>query len=396
MIDIGIIGAGPAGSFLASLLSKNGFSVSLFDKQKSPVPHLPETLFAEKLNLFKEIGVSSKKLLKDCSKPISVSFLNSLGTQSLNITHKFFDNSWLLIDRLKFDEILLKCAEKSGVTYKAPVTVDSVQFYSNYCEVAYRENGKNNIEECRIVVDASGKSALFLSAPERKIKRRILDKNMCIFSHFEGTISDPKFSFDSMSIIEIEQGHIFVIPVSPNRISVGTILLKNPELDPNVIFENCINQISWLKELLSKLKKVFPCVRVENQSYSGTKVCSPRYVILGDSSYLSDPFFCNGLETSITMAKNAAELISYLLKKNITYSDKIQKCKDYKSSYKKTIQLLGTKMYGDLDKNVSIIQQKTLVDPHIPYSLLFFLLNLCGRGKDVKSVLQKLRANIGN
>ena len=102
MIDIGIIGAGPAGSFLASLLSKNGFSVSLFDKQKSPVPHLPETLFAEKLNLFKEIGVSSKKLLKDCSKPISVSFLNSLGTQSLNITHKFFDNSWLLIDRLKF------------------------------------------------------------------------------------------------------------------------------------------------------------------------------------------------------------------------------------------------------------------------------------------------------
>ena len=57
MIDVLIIGAGPAGSVAAALLVQRGFKVLVLEKQKFPRFSVGESLLAQTLGLIDEAGM---------------------------------------------------------------------------------------------------------------------------------------------------------------------------------------------------------------------------------------------------------------------------------------------------------------------------------------------------
>jgi 2-polyprenyl-6-methoxyphenol hydroxylase-like FAD-dependent oxidoreductase len=58
--DVIVIGGGPAGSTAAALLARNGWKVTLFERETHPRFHIGESLLPMNLPIFENLGVLDK------------------------------------------------------------------------------------------------------------------------------------------------------------------------------------------------------------------------------------------------------------------------------------------------------------------------------------------------
>lgn len=73
--DIAIIGGGPAGSTIATLLAKKGRNVILFEKEKFPRYHIGESLVTGVMPILKELGIDSKMKKEDFIKKYGITLV---------------------------------------------------------------------------------------------------------------------------------------------------------------------------------------------------------------------------------------------------------------------------------------------------------------------------------
>ena len=75
--DVVVIGGGPAGATVSTLLAKAGLSVELFEREKFPRFHIGESLIPETYWVLKEIDMLPKMQASHFVKKYSVQFVNS-------------------------------------------------------------------------------------------------------------------------------------------------------------------------------------------------------------------------------------------------------------------------------------------------------------------------------
>ena len=118
--DVVVIGGGPAGSTVSTLLAQQGLTRhSCSSARRFPRFHIGESLIPETYWVLKRLGMLPKMQASHFVKKYSVQFVNAKGKQSAPFY--FWDNkphecsqTWQVV-RSEFDQMLLENAREHGV-----------------------------------------------------------------------------------------------------------------------------------------------------------------------------------------------------------------------------------------------------------------------------------------
>src|SRR5262245_62604990 len=80
--DVIVIGGGPAGSSVASILTREGRKVILFEKEKFPRHHIGESLMTDTFWTFQRMGYLEKLKQSPFVSKYSVQFANWMGKEA--------------------------------------------------------------------------------------------------------------------------------------------------------------------------------------------------------------------------------------------------------------------------------------------------------------------------
>src|SRR5258705_6465900 len=126
--DVLIIGAGPAGSSSAALLSEMGHRVLVLEREKFPRYHIGESLLPFTYQPLQRLGLIDKMKKSSFVEKYSVQFVSPSGRASQPFY--FFDRydrqtiaqTWQVL-RSEFDQMLLDNAREKGAEVKEETVV---------------------------------------------------------------------------------------------------------------------------------------------------------------------------------------------------------------------------------------------------------------------------------
>src|SRR5882762_1609504 len=117
--DVIVIGGGPGGSTVSTLIAQHGYRVQLFEREHFPRFHIGESLIPQTYHVLKRLNMLDKMKGSHFVKKYSVQFVNQHGKLSepfYFLDHKPHESSqtWQ-VRRSEFDQMLLNNARDHGV-----------------------------------------------------------------------------------------------------------------------------------------------------------------------------------------------------------------------------------------------------------------------------------------
>ncbi|KAF9460768.1 hypothetical protein BDZ94DRAFT_1169211 [Collybia nuda] len=129
-VQVLIIGGGPAGSYAASALAREGLDVAVFEADKFPRYHVGESLIPSVRHYFRYIGAEEVLCSQGfVSKPGSAIKFNQFKREGYTdfVALGCHNNSWNVV-RSEFDQLLMNHARASGASVYELTKVQSVSF----------------------------------------------------------------------------------------------------------------------------------------------------------------------------------------------------------------------------------------------------------------------------
>ena len=226
--DAVIIGGGPGGSTVATLLARAGRKVVVVEREKFPRFHVGESMLPFSLPIFDRLGVHDKIRAAGFMEKYGAFFWNEdNGTTRSVVFAEARDPRHpkaYQVKRAEFDDLLLKHSASCGAEVREETSVEDVLFEGGRA-VGVRVRGAGaGPEEIRakVVVDASGQGAVL----SRKLDLRRFDpklKRAALFAHYEGIVW-PEGSRKGDILLPIDNGiWYWIIPFSDGTCSVGGV-----------------------------------------------------------------------------------------------------------------------------------------------------------------------------
>ena len=324
--DVIVIGGGPAGSTVSTLIAQQGFKVQLFERMRFPRFHIGESLIPETYWVLKKLGMLEKMRKSHFMKKYSVQFANADG--KLSAPFYFWDNkphecsqTWQVV-RSEFDQMMLNNAREHGVEAYEGVHVRDVLFEDGRAVgVAIRnEDGSEREVRAQVVIDASGQSGLL----QHKFKLRVWDPVLnkgAIWTYWEGAYRDAGKDEGATMVLATanRQGWFWNIPLHDNRVSIGVVapfdyLFKGRE-NHEKTFEEEVALCPALKERLANARRVTGYFATRDFSYRATKVAGDGWVLVGDAFGFLDPLYSSGVLLALKSGELAADAVVEGLRK---------------------------------------------------------------------------------
>src|ERR671919_2237992 len=233
--DVIVMGGGPAGSSVASILAREGRQVVLFEKEVFPRHHIGESLMTDTYWTFRLLGVLEKLKASPFVRKYSVQFANSAGKESrpfyfFESVHHESAVTWQ-VTRAEFDKLLIDHAADSGAVVHQGVLVKQVLFEGDQAvgvEVQMQDGSRQKFF-AKVVVDATGQSAML----SNKFRWRMRDpklKKAVVYSYFKGAHREPDLNGGATLVLRAEKGSngwFWYIPLENDITSVG--IVADPE-----------------------------------------------------------------------------------------------------------------------------------------------------------------------
>jgi flavin-dependent dehydrogenase len=319
--DVITIGGGPGGAAASTLLAQRGYRVLLLERAPVPRFKIGESLMPATYGTLERMGVLP--LLKDSHFPkkYSVQFFNRTGKASSPFYFMETDPSessqtWQVL-RSEFDALLLDNAAAQGVEVRRGATVKDVLFEDERA-VGVRAQFAGEPEReirCRVVVDASGQSAVIA----KKLGLRQQDpelRKVSYFTHYQGALRDPGLDEGATLVLHTEDAKawFWYIPLPDDRVSVGVVgsldhLVAGRAGDPQQIFDEEVERCPALKPRLENASQVFPVQATRDFSYRCSRIAGDGWVLVGDAFGFLDPIYSSGVFLALKSGELAADSI---------------------------------------------------------------------------------------
>ncbi|MFN2494105.1 MAG: NAD(P)/FAD-dependent oxidoreductase [Pyrinomonadaceae bacterium] len=320
--DVIVIGGGPAGSTIASILSREGRSVALFEKEVFPRHHIGESLMTDTYFTFQRMGFLEKLKASPFVRKYSVQFANSAGKESrpfyfFEAMHHESAVTWQ-VTRAEFDKLLIDHAADSGARVHQGTAVKQVIFEGDRAvgvEVLM-EDGSRQRFNAQVVVDASGQSAML----SNKFRWRVRDpklKKAVLYSYFKGAHREPDLNGGATLVLRTQPGSggwFWYIPLENDITSVGIVadpgyLLKDRGQDLARIYQEEIDKCERVRWRVGEGTRVDKIYSILDYSYRSKFNSGNGFIIIGDAYGFLDPIYSSGVLLALKMAELAADAI---------------------------------------------------------------------------------------
>ncbi|MEK6300788.1 MAG: NAD(P)/FAD-dependent oxidoreductase [Acidobacteriota bacterium] len=322
VFDVIVMGGGPAGSTIASILAREGRRVVLFEKEQFPRHHIGESLMTDTYFTFQRMGFLEKLKQSPFVVKYSVQFANFAGRESrpfyfFEANHHESAVTWQ-VTRAVFDQMLIEHAEEQGASVYQKTPVKQVLFDGERaCGVEVQmQDGSIQQFNAQVVVDATGQSAML----SNKFAWRVRDpklKKAVLYSYFKGAQREPDLNGGATLVLRTPPGSggwFWYIPLENDITSVGIVadpdyLMKDRGKDLAKIFDEEIEKCESCRKRVSGAERVDKIYSIVDYSYRSKQCAGDGFILIGDAYGFLDPIYSSGVLLALKMAELAADAI---------------------------------------------------------------------------------------
>ena len=318
--DCVVLGAGPAGCTVATLLAQSGHAVLLLERERFPRHRIGESLMPQTYGTLKRLGLLEALKASDFPVKESVQFVGPSGRDSE--PYFFTDRdpgewskTWQ-VRRDCFDQMMVNNARRHGAEVSEGFSAKEVLFDGDRATgVTINAFGRNRTIGARVVVDATGQTGLI----GRQLKLFQHDerlRNAAIYTYYRNAYRDDGRNAGATIVIHtmLEGGWFWYIPLNDNVTSVG--LVASPDLlfsgrgnSPEDTFLQEVARCEGLKRRLADAEQVEDVRVLRDFTYSSSRVSGEGWVLVGDAYSFIDPVYSSGVFLALRSGEMAADNI---------------------------------------------------------------------------------------
>ena len=318
--DVVVIGGGPAGSTVSTLIAQQGLRVQLFERERFPRFHIGESLIPETYWVLKRLNMLPKMQQSHFVRKYSVQFVDSQGRNSAPFY--FWDNkphecsqTWQVV-RSEFDQMMLNNAREHGVDVREGVRVHEVLFDGDRASgVRIRdEDGMFRHIPARVVVDASGQNGLLMNKMRLRVWDPFLNKG-AIWTYWQGAYRDTGKDEGATLVIQTgnRKGWFWYIPLHDDIVSVGVVApfdyLFKGRTNYAQTYDEEVGQCPGVQQRVAGATRVTGHFATKDYSYRSKQVAGNGWVLVGDAFGFLDPLYSSGVLLALKSGELAADAV---------------------------------------------------------------------------------------
>ncbi|TRX90429.1 hypothetical protein FHL15_008598 [Xylaria flabelliformis] len=354
--EVLVIGGGPAGSYTASVLAREGIDTVLLEADSFPRYHIGESLlpsmkyFLEFIDLYEKFDAhgfvhkNGSTFKFNSKKPGFTDFLaaGGAGNHSWNVVRSEADHLIFkharecgakVFDKTKVNEIEFERSEtvtngnSNGVKKDTPATPLGKPVAATWSQ---KESGRSGTIKFKYLVDASGRNGI---VSQKYMKNRRYNqglKSIAIWGYFMNAehhgpgVGDPFFE-----ALSDGSGWAWLIPLHNGTVSVG-LTIKQHLVAPkkkalgglgtkDFYLHVLKNETPVIAGHLEKAELVSDELRTASDwSYSASEYASQNIRIAGDAGCFIDPLYSSGVHLAVNSGLSAAVTICAAMKGQCT------------------------------------------------------------------------------
>src|SRR5947209_7492110 len=363
-----VVGGGPAGSTTATLLAREGFDVTLIEKEVFPRYHIGESLLPSCLEILDLID--ARDIIEKYGFVRKEGGFFAWGTErwGLDFTKLRHPYSFQVV-RSEFDHLLLEHAKSLGVKVYEGTEIRSLTFDGDKPISASWEQTSGDKQTGEInfdfLIDASGRAGIMSM---RYLKNRHYHEsfqNVAIWGYWQGATRMTFAPSGAIAVGSVPEGWLWGIPLHNGTMSVGLVLHKTTFKEKRQqgtsakqIYMDAINECPLIADLLSSATLVSEQLKTEQDySYMAESISGPGYFLTGDAACFIDPLLSTGVHLATHGALLAAASIASMFRGEVTEEQAQQ---FYEHSYRHAylrLMVIVSGLYQQYDGKTSYFWQ---------------------------------------
>ena len=367
--DVVVVGGGPGGSTLATLVAMQGNRVILLEKEKFPRWQIGESLLPSTVHgVCRLTGVADELAKAGFTKkrggtqrwganPEPWTFAFSVSPKMTGETSYAYQ-----VERSKFDQILLDHARRMGVDVREQHAVtDVIDDDDRIRGVSYTgRRGQSRARSARSTWwMPRATRAASTSGSGRTRQYSEFFRSLALFGYFEGGKRLPEPNSGNILSCAFDSGWFWYIPLTPTLTSVGAVVRREMaskiQGDPEEALMALIAECPMISDYLRDAKRVtegqYGELRVrKDYSYANTKFWRPGMVLIGDAACFVDPIFSSGVHLATYSALLAARSINSVLAQTV---DENTAFREFEQRYRREFGVFYEFLVAFYDLNVN-------------------------------------------
>ncbi|KAK7183700.1 hypothetical protein DPSP01_011698 [Paraphaeosphaeria sporulosa] len=347
--EVLVIGGGPAGSYAASALAREGIDTVLLEGEKFPRYHVGESMLPSLRHFFRFVDLDSTFVAHGFYKKIGAAFV--LNNKEPAYTDFIGPGgpegySWNIL-RSEADDLIFRHAGKSGAAIYDGVRVTDIGFADHEGPSTASEktrdpgkpisatwtrkaDGTSGTIDFDYLIDASGRTGIMSTKylKNRQFNHQPGLRNVASWGYWTGAgrygIGTPQEGVPYFEALSDGSGWAWFIPLHNGTTSVGVVIDQEVATRKKKEMGSPGSKQFYLEVLKSASRMLEPMIKdatlvsdikaASDWSYSASSYASYNTRIVGDAGSFIDPFFSSGVHLAVSSGLSAAATICASIK----------------------------------------------------------------------------------
>ena len=314
---VAVVGDGPAGATVATLLARGGARVGLFSRGRPEGPLIGESLVPAVVPILRELGVEDEIRSYSVFKPGATFTVGSEESFEIDFdaVHGRVPGYAYNVPRDRFDATVLRACEQAGVRiFHEPGRIEPGSSGAEGSRLRLTDatlaatDGFFGAAQPDWIIDATGRTRTvprLLDLPTRTGERR----DTALFAHLEGVAIDRP---GHIHTDRLDHGWCWRIPL-PDRVSLGIVadptVLRTLGDRPEEQYDAVLRGDPQLSKWAGGARRLTRVVKFTNYQLTTDRCTGPGWALVGDCFGFIDPVFSSGLFLAMDGASRLAAAI---------------------------------------------------------------------------------------